>query len=277
MPATPLHLRLSSRAFIEFSNRFGTPWIPNVIMFQYNPGTIKRSLEGWKEETDKEKAPMEGATAQPFDPGETIDFQLELDASDLLDNPARHPLAPAAGVTDRIAAIEMLMYPEENTTLKGLLASSAVTLGGAVVSGAGTGFGSGLTGAAAGAALTNSIFAGTNMVTQLEVPRGTVPTVLFTWSPGRIVPVRITGFSVEEEEFTPNLYVLRAKIDIKLRILAPKNIPCKKTEGDKKAVAAYNIYQRQKRDFAAMNMANQAVDALEEFWDRGAELKNGDF
>ena len=272
MAISPISPRLTKGAFIEFSNRFGRSWIPNVIIFQYNPGTIKRTLEGWKEDSDKEKEPLEGATAQPFDPGETIDFKLELDASDLLDNPARHPLAVVAGVTDRIAAIEMLMYPEENTTLKGLLASTAVTLGGAVVSAAGVGFGSGLVGAGAGAAVTQGIFAGKNMVTQLEVPRGTVPTVLFAWSPGRIVPVRIVGLTVEEQEFTPNLYVMRAEIEIKLKILAPKNIPCKKSDGDKKAVTAYNIYQRQKRDFAAMNMANQAVDAVQEFFERGKEI-----
>lgn len=271
MSTSPISPRLSKGAFIEFSNRFGRAWIPNVIVFQYNPESVTRALEGWKEEKDKDKSATEGATAQPFDPGETLDFKLHMDAADVLDNPIRNPIAVVAGVSDRIAAIEMLMYPQEDTTLKGLLASTAITLGGAAVSAAGVGFGTGAVGAAVGGIASQALSRKIS-IAQLEVPRGTVPTVLFAWSPGRIVPVRITSFSVEEQAFNPNLYVNRAELSIKLRILAPRNIPCSKTEADKKAITAYNIYQRQKRDFAAMNMVNQAADLLEDLGKRGVDI-----
>lgn len=43
---------------------------------------------------------------------------------------------------------------------------------------------------------------------------------LFVWSSQRIVPVRITDFSVTEEAFDPNLNPLRAKVNIGMRVLS---------------------------------------------------------
>jgi hypothetical protein len=253
MSNSPISPRLAKGAFIEFSNRF-THSIPNLIVFQYNPESITRKLAGWKDETatDKTKATPTGQTAQPFDPDETLTFKLEFDAADVLDQPLLHPLAVISGVTDRIAAIEMLMYPQEDTTVGSLLKSAASTLGSAAGSAAGVGFAGGAIGATAGGLISQK----TQSASSLKVPRGTVPTVLLVMSPGRIVPVRITDFSVEEKDFTPNLYVLRASLTMTLKIIAPKEMPCKKTDADKKAVTAYNIYQRQKRDFAAANIAS---------------------
>ena len=47
--------------------------------------------------------------------------------------------------------------------------------------------------------------------------RPTVPVVLFVWGPGRILPVRVTSFAVDETLFAPSLYPLQATVTLGLR------------------------------------------------------------
>ena len=46
------------------------------------------------------------------------------------------------------------------------------------------------------------------------------PLSLFVWTEKRIVPVRVTEFSITEEAFLPNLSPIRAKITLALRVLS---------------------------------------------------------
>jgi hypothetical protein len=46
------------------------------------------------------------------------------------------------------------------------------------------------------------------------------PLTLFVWSKSRVVPVRLTEFSVTEEAFDPQLNPIRAKITLGLRVLS---------------------------------------------------------
>lgn len=45
------------------------------------------------------------------------------------------------------------------------------------------------------------------------------PLTLFVWSKSRVVPVRLTDFSVTEEAFDANLNPIRAKVSLGLRVL----------------------------------------------------------
>ena len=236
--------KLLKGALIEFSERFIGP-IPNVIVFQYNPETMTRTLEVWSQNGGGESSASNDSshTAQPFDPPETFTLALELDAADALENPAAHPVAFISGVADRIAAMEMLLYPQGDSLLGGLLGSISVSVGGA---GASVG---GAAGAAAGAVQ--------------PVPRGTVPVVLFVWGPGRIVPVRLTSFTVEEQAYSPLLYPIRAKVNMGLKILTPKDFPsCNRKLSEELAITAFNFTRKQKEVLAAANMANSVESIL---------------
>ena len=46
------------------------------------------------------------------------------------------------------------------------------------------------------------------------------PLTLFVWSKMRVVPVRLTDFSVTEEAFDPNLNPIRAKVSLGMRVLS---------------------------------------------------------
>ena len=50
------------------------------------------------------------------------------------------------------------------------------------------------------------------------------PLTLFVWSAKRIVPVRITEFSITEEAFDPALNPIRAKVSLGLRVLSVNDL-----------------------------------------------------
>lgn len=263
MAITPTSPKTIKGAFVELSHRFISV-VPNVIVFQYNPEKMTRKLEPWYGGGDEgKKTGPEGAKAQPHDPPESFDLELELDAADLLEKPELHPVAFISGVSDRLAALEMLLYPEQKTTALGLLGSATAALGGAAGGALGGATGSVLAGAAlGGAAALGAGFIEKGLTKTLPVPNDTVPTVLFCWGPGRVVPVRITSLSVEEEAYSPTLYPIRAKVKVGVKIMAPRHYPCSENQDAKIAIAAYNLYIRQKRGFAASNVANTVEGML---------------
>jgi hypothetical protein len=204
--------RLLKGALIYFSAPLLIP-VPNIIVFQYNPESMARSLNPWQPAVPpkielkegenladnpafKERVQQLVSLAQPYDPAETFSLALELDATDALE--ADNAVAKLTGVADRLAAIEMLMYPPGDSVLGDLAASASAALSGGISVGGFNAYGA--------------------------VMRKEVPVVLFFWGPGRIVPVRITSLSIEEQQFSPQLYPLRAKATIGVRVLHPDDL-----------------------------------------------------
>jgi hypothetical protein len=93
-PGSP---RLLKGALITVGER-GTP---QVILFQYNPATLTRSLS----------VPTPGAGAPRLQgaPVESISVELELDATDKLEAQDRETLDK--GILPQLAAMETLLYP----------------------------------------------------------------------------------------------------------------------------------------------------------------------
>jgi hypothetical protein len=235
-------------ALVAFSGQLVSA-IPTIISFQYNPESMTRTLEVWgpdagtspvDSQNPKSSAAVSQSRAQPQNPAETINLSLELDAADAFENPDRFPVESFSGIADRIAAMEMLLYPQADSLIGGLLGS----VGGALGGGAGDALGS------AASALNKSV-----------VPRGTVPIVLFVWGPNLIVPVRLTSFSVEEQSFSPLLFPLRAKVTIQMKVLTPNDFSKKPDLQEKLAKAAYTFTLKQKQLLAAANIANN-IDSI---------------
>jgi len=53
----------------------------------------------------------------------------------------------------------------------------------------------------------------------IEVIQPEAPLTLFVWGVKRVLPVRITQFSITEENFDPNLNPIHAKVKLTLRVL----------------------------------------------------------
>ena len=238
---TSLSPKLLRGALVQLSEPFIGP-VPNIIVFQYNPENLSRTLSPWQPPPEKASDAQNAGsadTAQPYDPGESFSLALELDATDALEHPESHPVAVVSGVADRIAAMEQLLYPVggDNDLIGGALAS----LGG--------------------------VFGGGDS-TQVAA-RSQVPVVLFIWGPGRIVPVRLTSFQVEEQAFLPSLYPLRAKVTVGLQILGPAFYAARRaaqkgtlSTTESIAEAAYKYTRGQKDLLARANAANSVESIL---------------
>lgn len=113
-------------------------------------------------------------------PVETIKLDAELDATDMMERPDENHEVVENGLAADLAAIETIVYPD----------SAALQM--------------------------NRIIA---MVGTLEIFPVQAPLAIFVWSKNRVVPVRITEFSIAEEAFDTNLNPIRAKITLSLRVL----------------------------------------------------------
>lgn len=255
LPSTPLLLK---GALIHFGAPMLIP-VPNIIIFQYNPETLSRTLSPWmppakrvvEEVKDgqvtnqaevKAYSDALASLSQPYDPTETFSLVLEVDATDALEKPEFHPVAVVAGVADRLAAIEMLMYPPGDSLLGNLLGSVSVSVG------------------------AGGIEAGGGASLEPALERRDAPIVLFFWGPGRIVPVRIKSLSIDEQAFSPLLYPIRAKATIGVQVLTEDDLV--QVTGDPAtgataeiAKACYKFTRGQKEVLALANLAN-AVESI---------------
>jgi hypothetical protein len=232
--------KLLKGALIQFSAPLLIP-IPNLIVFQYNPETLSRSMSPWappvRDDEGKIDDKVWNKLAQPYDPQESFTLNLEVDATDALESPASHPVAFVAGVADRLAAMEMLLYPPDSSALGGLLnvsinfsLSGGLSIGSAAVD---------------------------------VVKRSEVPVVLFFWGPGRIVPVRIVSMVIDEQQFSPILYPIKAKVSLGLKVLDKSAFDDnEQTAVVKIAKACYTFTRAQKEALALANLANSVESII---------------
>jgi hypothetical protein len=84
----------------------------------------------------------------------------------------------------------------------------------------------------------------------LEIVPVESPLTLFVWSKSRIVPVRLTEFSITEEAFDPALNPIRAKISLGMRVLNVDDLGF-----DHKGGSLFLTYQQQKERLAGLGPA----------------------
>lgn len=158
-----------------------TAVVQTVIALQYNPDSLTRTLQI--------QAVPGGADGVRVDalrlrgPAiETIKLEAEIDAADQLEFPklTQNKAAVQYGIHPQLAQLEMLVNPTVETLLNDNAMASAGTL---------------------------------------EIIPLEQPLTLFVWSSSRVVPVRLTDFSITEEAFDPNLNPLRAKVSLGMRVL----------------------------------------------------------
>jgi Contractile injection system tube protein len=224
-------------ALIEFMETFLLP-LPNVISFQFNPETMTHA---WTQSQSARNPGMNGE-ANPLAvsgfPTESFSFNIMLDSNESIadQNPIAGGLAEISGVYSRIAALEMLQFPV-NTSDNGLVGSVTASLS------------SGLSLAAAA-------------TSQKSIPIAQVPTVLFIWGPGRIVPVRVTNLSITERLFDSLLNPIHAEAQLSLRVLTPAELEY--VAGPLKDIAktAYDYSQGLRQALAIANLGNAAESII---------------
>ena len=113
-------------------------------------------------------------------PIETIKLDAEIDATDQLAAPDQHASILEVGLHPQLAALETMVYPDSAVLIRNNTLASVGTL---------------------------------------EIAPVQAPLPLFVWSKERVVPVRITDFSIVEESFDSNLNPIRAKVTLGMRVL----------------------------------------------------------
>jgi hypothetical protein len=153
--------------------------LKSVIALQYNPDSLTRTLQIQAAQGAQDGTRVDALRLRG--PAvETIKIEAELDATDQLEFPRQSPLAVQFGLQPQLAQLEMLVNP----TVETLLADD------------------------------NMANAGTLEIIPLQQAL-----TLFVWSKSRVVPVRLTDFSIAEEAFDPNLNPIRAKVSLGMRVL----------------------------------------------------------
>lgn len=112
---------------------------------------------------------------------ETFKLDAEIDAADQLEFPDQNRTVVEFGIQPQLAALESLVQPPSSR----LIANNALASAGT-----------------------------------LEIVPMESPLAVFVWSKSRIVPVRVTDFSITEEAFDPSLNPIRAKVSLGLRVLS---------------------------------------------------------
>ena len=143
-------------------------------------------------------------------PVETIKLDAEIDATDQLEFPDQNGTVVEFGIQPQLAALETIVYP----------ASSQL--------------------------LSNNSLAQAGM---LEILPMMAALPLFIWSKSRIVPVRITDFSITEEAFDPALNPIRAKVSLGMRVLSVTDLGF-----DNKGGSLFMAYQQQKEQLAGKSL-----------------------
>jgi hypothetical protein len=95
-------------------------------------------------------------------------------------------LAESLGIYPQLSALEMLIYPKSAL----VLVNTALLAAGA-----------------------------------MEVIPPSAPLTLFIWGPKRILPVRLTEFTITEEAYDVQLNPIRAKVSLGLRVLSYNDLP----------------------------------------------------
>ncbi|MFO1434149.1 MAG: hypothetical protein U1F76_29370 [Candidatus Competibacteraceae bacterium] len=157
-----------------------TAIVQRIITLQYNPDTLSRTLQV-QGIGGGEGGNRSEALRLKGPAVETIKLDAEIDATDQLEFPQQYRYVTQFGIHPQLAALETVVHPSSQQ----LLANNDLAQSGT-----------------------------------LEIAPMETALTLFIWSRHRILPVRITDFSITEEAFDPTLNPIRAKVSLGMRVLS---------------------------------------------------------
>ena len=194
--------------------------LASVILFQYNPETLTRSLTArtpdralWEQADRTEAMRLAGP------PEETIQLEVEIDAADQLEQD--DVTATTMGVYPALASLEMLLYPK------------------------------------ALAIITNNALLNAGIK---EVAAPEAPLTLFVWGPKRVLPVRLSSFSITEQAFDSGLNPIRASVSLSLTVLNYQDLGLRSVGG-----ALFMVHQVAKEAMATLSGLGNVASSASSF------------
>jgi|SRR5271166_5227907 len=187
-----------------------------LVLVDYNTGAVQRLIPlQYNPETLTRTLQVQGVGPES---GPHVDqvrlkgppietFKLEADLDATDLLDTGDPLTTASGIQPQLAALETVIYPTSTQLQQANALAQAGTL---------------------------------------EIVPMDALLTLFVWSKERVVPVKITEFSITEEMFDSNLNPIRAKVSLGLRVLTIDDIDFTSVAG-----SIYLTYQQRKEQLAA--------------------------
>jgi hypothetical protein len=192
--------------------------LASVIPFQYNPETVTRTLTPQTSGSGREAGSLAPGEAMRLTGPPQEEIKLDI-VLDATDQLEKaQPPATQMGVHHQLAALEMLLYPKSGTVIA------------------------------------NEILLQAGM---MEIVPPEAPLTVLVWGAKRVVPVRLTSFSVTEEMFDPSLNPIRAKVSLGLHVLNYRDLGLASIGG-----ALFMVHQTAKEAMATLNSVAQAPDVL---------------
>lgn len=99
--------------------------IPQVVIFQYNPDTMTRTLQPQTTAGGQNRSEAFRLKGAPI---ETISLDIELDATDQLEYPDQNPITTSTGILSQLASLEIIMYPKAATVVANAILSAVGTI-----------------------------------------------------------------------------------------------------------------------------------------------------
>lgn len=175
-------------ALIEYGTGLMGP-IPNVVIFQFNPESLSRSLQIPQRPTGATQRETTQAGEKTF---EKISFKAHFSAINMLDEDK--VLAKMFGIGPQLCALEKMVLP--SSKIAGLIGEALDAVGDALGLGGG------------------------DDAPAQPIPREKYPRILFIWGLTRVLPVTIDSMTIAELEYDALLNPLRAEVDLQLSVIA---------------------------------------------------------
>ena len=172
-------------ALIEYGTDLIGP-IPNVVIFQFNPESLSRTLQIPQRPTGATQRETTQAGEKTF---EKISFKAHFSAADMLADDK--VLARMFGIGPQLCALEKMVLP--SSKIAGLIGAALDAIG-------------------------DALGGGGDEPPAQPIPREKFPRTLFIWGLTRILPVTIDSMTISELEYDALLNPLRAEVDLQLTV-----------------------------------------------------------
>ena len=212
-------------ALIEYGTDLIGP-IPNVVIFQFNPESLSRTLQIPARPTGATQRETTQAGDKTF---EKITLKAHFSAANMLDE--GKVLAELFGIGPQLAALEKMVLP--SSKIAGLIGAAIDAIG-------------------------DALGGGGNDAPAQPIPREKYPRILFIWGLTRVLPVTIDAMSISELEYDSILNPLRAEVDLTLSVITVDDC-----SDDILAKGALEYTTIAKEAQAVANLANTAEQVVE--------------
>lgn len=213
-------------ALIEYGTSLIGP-IPNVVIFQYNPESLSRTLQIPPRPTGATRRETTQAGEKTF---ERISFKAHFSAANMLDE--GKVLADLFGIGPQLAALEKMVRP--SAKIAGLIGAAIDAIG--------------------------SALGGGKKEAAQPIPREAYPRILFIWGPARVLPVTIDSMAITELDYDAILNPLRAEVTLTLSVIEVDD--CSDDLLAKGALTYSTIVKEAQAIANLANTAEQVVDLI---------------